>query len=83
MGTTTDQLSQIGNGVPPKFAETLYRHLKRELQDADEEERRPRAAQSRRYIYEVGVLQTLFEEVEVLQTVFEDFDLEDGAEGSE
>ncbi|KAJ9603388.1 hypothetical protein H2200_012166 [Cladophialophora chaetospira] len=38
VGDFGDQLSQIGNDVPPKFAETLYRHLKRELQEADEKE---------------------------------------------
>ncbi len=68
--------SQIGNDVPPKFAETLYRHLKKELLNTDEQELLdadehellgtdgkktcPKVAVPQRYSYQAGLLQASF-----------------------
>ena len=40
MGTYEDQCRQIGNDVPPNFAEILFTHVLKQVEDFDEEEQR-------------------------------------------
>ena len=43
-GGSAEALKQIGNAVPPTFAEKMYRHITMELRAADEAEEKERAA---------------------------------------
>lgn len=83
MGNLGDQLRQIGNDVPPKFAEMLYRHLKKELLAADEKEMCPKMAVPQKYSYEAGLLQAAFETYQagLLQVSFEALNLASSGEG--